>query len=265
MIRQLVLSVATILGLTTVAMGQYPGPQQPPPAEVRLVIYPDTSCEPDSWKMNFSGTWSTIQYWTTADFQVILMPKLGGISRVCTGSSTVPGEWTAKSSEGIPPGAYTAFVISKGWDSRMDKSSAGDYCSKVIDVTSPTQIAGATINPPAADAPIGTFRFGLDGPTRTSEQRMAGAAEAAKVGNDPQTETVFRPTSATMVLLPTDGGKFLRIQSATWNNTVATIYSQPLNANPKYNVYLHVNCYQKVNTIVIPGDYTITTAIAKDR
>jgi hypothetical protein len=233
-----------------------------PPAgpEVTLTINPPT-VNPTTFKLTFTGTFGTAEYWSVGGFKVVLIPSGGGISRTYPGAGTGVNAWSATTTDPIAPGSCKAFVIANG-TRIMAPADAGEFCSSVITVTNPAMPGGVN-NPTVAPATYGVFTFTTGLPVRLGAISAGAAANAGNYQlqqNEAVTaDTMYLPV---MNILPVGGGKFYRF-NGTWDGPppIGTSTTGALPATPLYNVYMHFKAIRTFNGVV--NDSQLITTIIK--
>lgn len=247
MIRQLVLSVAAVLGLSAAALGQ----------SVTLTINQPTQ-DTSNFQLNFTGTFASAEGWSVSSFQVVLISSTG-LSKTYAGAGTGNGTWGATTTDAIAPGTYKAFVLAVG--SRTNPTESKDYCSAIITVTCP-QMVGTQVkvkNPTQPTNTYVTFTFNAGSPVRAGGV-ISGVASALpgtyqipdpnptniQVGYDPDVAPV-------MNLLPVGGGEYFRI-TGQWGQNPSSTGSASVGVqqgSPLYNVYMHLSANRKEQNVIV--------------
>ncbi len=249
MIRKLVLTVVAVFGLTTVAKAQVNG---------SVTINPPTydTDATRSWKLTFTGGFGNAAGWTVDEFQVVLIPKAGGISRsFATLNPAAQNAWSITTDEAIESGVFNAFVIAKTWDATVVQVVVDDgppppppppaprtlICSKVIEVNTGT-LAGGANNPTLAAKTYASLTFGAGSPVRLVNGFQATATTGRGDYVLQQQNESFGTDYSTrpcMVFLPADGGEFSRVYGqwtgAAGPNTTITAAANP---QPLYRMYI---------------------------
>lgn len=280
MIRQLILSVAAIFGLTTMAMGQ----------NVTLTINANPTI--NDCAVTFTGTNAEFPGWgvQAGSIQVVMIPSAGGLSRAFAAQNgTQPGQWTCTTAR-VPNNGYKAFAIATaapvatttttttattGDDGGGGPQNPGDQpapqliCSPQIDVS--TVVFGPPGGPPppappADDKPWFVVAYDGNSPARGAPVNNAASIKAkGTFAKTPDFLAAAEAETAILVQLPSGGGQFFRSPGVPnqasqqqgvyiWEVPEANTPQLPL--NPKYNVYAYIR-FQKIVNDMPTGEYQL--------
>ncbi len=243
MIRNLVLLVAAILGLTTAALAV---PNTTPSITISAIqknLPGPGPAQPTDWTFTVGGSYTAPvvngNIWQLTGMTLIVVPKDGGRSDAYqVQPDNNPNSWTV-TTKSCGTGDYFFFVIASAY--LPDPLQTFDLCSAPVFANMPRNSPlGGLNNGFPANAYVSFFW--LANPTRAGNVISGTARTLARGG-----ATTDLQTKPVLVVIPKNGGMFFRSVNGSWGTPPAqqepytgTASSPQLPAGTQYYTYMHV-------------------------
>lgn len=232
MIRNSLATVAAILSLTTVALGQ--------PNTTPTITLMGGSANEFNWTFTAGGRFTTPivdgNTWSLTNMSLIVFPLTGGRSDTypVSDGSTV-GSWTSTTAA-YAQGQYAVFAIATA--TLPNTTRKMDISSQVITATIPAGNFAGTTNTTAVVKTYASMK--LFSPSRVNNTMSATAQAGSGTYNGTLNAGPNLDLPPVMVLLPEGGGEFFRTTDGVWGSpqgkaTTNTVANQLLQGTRYYS------------------------------